>query len=210
MFSMKRRIAFTLAEVLIVLGVIGVVAEMTIPTLLNNVDTQVQKIQLKELYSVFSQATTDIKTENGGTMLGVWPNFAAAYWEDTRFGLLYSKYIKTTKECYSSPYSADSQQCWHKNGTTRGEDNVICPSTALCWCSGCSVIETVQGSWAMIDGASYDCTGAPLGNTCLGIIVDTNGIKKPNRLGYDIHSLYITKDGISYPVTGRTFDMMTK
>ena len=205
-----RSFAFTLAEVLIVLGIIGVVAEMTIPSLSNNIQDQVQKAQLKELFSTLSQATLEIKTENEGSMIGVWPDFASAYFADTRFGLMYSKYIKVTKECYSSPYSSDASQCWHKNGTTRGPDNVLCPASSLCWCSGCSTIETVQGSWAMIDGADYNCTGGPSGKTCLNIVLDTNGIKPPNRWSYDIHTLYITTDGVAYPMTGRTFDLMTK
>ncbi len=37
---MKRVLGFTLAEVLITLGIIGVVAAMTIPTLLANINGQ--------------------------------------------------------------------------------------------------------------------------------------------------------------------------
>ena len=52
----NRKFAFTLAEVLVTLGVIGVVAAMTIPTLNNHHRTAVQKAQYKAAYSLMSQA----------------------------------------------------------------------------------------------------------------------------------------------------------
>ena len=44
-----RRAAFTLAEVLITLGIIGVVAALTLPTLIQNHQKQVYVTQLKHL-----------------------------------------------------------------------------------------------------------------------------------------------------------------
>ena len=51
---MKR--AFTLAEVLITLGIIGVVAALTIPTLISNHRANVTMQKLKKFYSSMSQA----------------------------------------------------------------------------------------------------------------------------------------------------------
>ena len=48
---------FTLAEVLTTLMVIGVVAAMTIPTLINSTDDQQHKVALKKGISILSQAT---------------------------------------------------------------------------------------------------------------------------------------------------------
>src|SRR5574344_531177 len=50
-YSRLKRTAFTLAEVLIVLGIIGIVAESTIPTLKAKIDKQVYVTQLKKFYS---------------------------------------------------------------------------------------------------------------------------------------------------------------
>lgn len=53
---MKHRInAFTLAEVLITLGIIGVVAAITIPTLVNKNNEKIRETQLKKAYSTLSQ-----------------------------------------------------------------------------------------------------------------------------------------------------------
>ena len=48
--------AFTLAEVLITLGIIGVVAAMTLPTLIQNNKNKEVEARLKKVYSVMNQA----------------------------------------------------------------------------------------------------------------------------------------------------------
>ena len=53
---MKKRNAFTLAEVLITLGIIGVVAAMTMPTLMNSTNGAQYKTAYKKALSVLSQA----------------------------------------------------------------------------------------------------------------------------------------------------------
>ena len=53
---MTKRNAFTLAEVLITLGIIGVVAAMTMPTLLNSTQGAQYRTAFKKALSVLSQA----------------------------------------------------------------------------------------------------------------------------------------------------------
>lgn len=55
---------FTLAEVLTTLMVIGVVAAMTIPTLMNSTDEQREKVALKKAVSVLSQATQMLQAQD--------------------------------------------------------------------------------------------------------------------------------------------------
>lgn len=65
-FSAKK-FAFTLAEVLITLGIIGIVAEMTIPTLLMDYQKNVAVTSVKAFYSEMSQAIKLSEVENGPT-----------------------------------------------------------------------------------------------------------------------------------------------
>ena len=48
----KKEFAFTLAEVLITIGIIGIVAAMTIPTLISKNQKRVIEAKLKEDYSL--------------------------------------------------------------------------------------------------------------------------------------------------------------
>ena len=52
----NKKVAFTLAEVLITLGIIGVVAALTIPSLIQHHRNQVVETRLKKVYSVVNQA----------------------------------------------------------------------------------------------------------------------------------------------------------
>ena len=60
---MKR--AFTLAEVLITLGIIGVVAALTIPTLIANYQEKQTVSRLTKAYATISNAYQMAKVENG-------------------------------------------------------------------------------------------------------------------------------------------------
>ena len=63
-----RRIAFTLAEVLITLGIIGVVAAMTLPVLTANYRKSVIETRLAKFYSVINQAIMQSEVENGSRL----------------------------------------------------------------------------------------------------------------------------------------------
>ena len=57
--------AFTLAEVLITLGIIGIVVAMTMPTLIQNYKNRVVETRLQKFYSVMNQAVQKAELEYG-------------------------------------------------------------------------------------------------------------------------------------------------
>ena len=73
---------FTLAEVLITLGIIGVVAAMTIPTLMTKYAKQRTETQLVKFYSMMNQTLRMSVADNG----------------DRTDGLLQRKLIPTMKQ----------------------------------------------------------------------------------------------------------------
>ena len=62
----KRKAAFTLAEVLITLGIIGVVAAMTLPAVITNVQKKVVENQLKVFNTTINNAFRMAQVEHGG------------------------------------------------------------------------------------------------------------------------------------------------
>ncbi|MBR1753527.1 type II secretion system protein, partial [bacterium] len=60
-----RKFAFTLAEVLITLGIIGVVAALAIPTLISNNNKRIVETRLAKFYSNMNQAVELSEVENG-------------------------------------------------------------------------------------------------------------------------------------------------
>lgn len=91
----KKIVAFTLAEVLIVIGIIGMVAQMTIPTLMNNVQDQTWKSSYKVEFSEITQASTLIAMDNGGSLAGVFTDAATIL-------NLYSQKLKVIKTTSTS------------------------------------------------------------------------------------------------------------
>ena len=65
----QRHTAFTLAEVLITLGIIGVVAALTIPTIVTKYRRQSAENKLKKFYSVMNQAVQMSIAEHGDITL---------------------------------------------------------------------------------------------------------------------------------------------
>ncbi|MBP3925519.1 type II secretion system protein [bacterium] len=68
-----KKVAFTLAEVLITLGIIGIVAAMTMPALITKYQKQVTVNRLKHAYTVLSQAVKLSEVENGSIDDWTWP-----------------------------------------------------------------------------------------------------------------------------------------
>ena len=66
---LSRLAAFTLAEVLVTLGIIGVVSAMTVPTLMQNYQRQSYVTQLHKVYNEMSQALLRYQTDKNAVNL---------------------------------------------------------------------------------------------------------------------------------------------
>ena len=70
--SPKCKLAFTLAEVLITLGIIGIVAALTLPSVVQNYKRQQASARIKKFVSVFNQAL--LQAENDLGPRADWPS----------------------------------------------------------------------------------------------------------------------------------------
>ena len=67
-----RRVAFTLAEVLITLGIIGVVAALTLPSVIQKYNGRILVNKFKKMYSTYCQAYQRAMIDNGGGSYKDW------------------------------------------------------------------------------------------------------------------------------------------
>ena len=88
----RNKKAFTLAEVLITLGIIGVVIALTIPTLIANYRKKLVENKLKQTYSILSNTLLTAIDENG-------PLSQEAY--NNQYDYFF-KYLKPVKHCSES------------------------------------------------------------------------------------------------------------
>lgn len=110
-YSRDSKTAFTLAEVLITLGIIGVVAAITIPTILTNVNERVNSTRQANVAYKITQATDKMKS------LGL---LNGSYKTTDAFVDELQKHLKIAKRCDAS-HIAD---CWptEKVTTADGEE----------------------------------------------------------------------------------------
>ena len=176
--------AFTLAEVLITLGIIGLVAEMTIPTLMNNTRDKELKTAWKKAFSELSQANLQIIQENGGVdFSGQCNNF-----DDLCFRDLFAAKMKIIKTC-TGPISGGCAAPDSKflDNTTLDSAGIGINSDSF------PAIVNQQGVSVRFRYHVKDCSwGTPW--SCGWMQVDVNGLKKPNTAGKDIFFIGLLKN----------------
>ena len=179
---MKKH-GFTLMEVLVTLGIIGIVSAMTIPALTKNWQNKTYVTQLHKVYNEFSQAferamaekkatslyEADISTGNGGGENGTQSGAKDFLHEN----------FKIVKDCgynYSQCFAPEYKGL---NGKKRSSG-----------VSGYSV--SIAGGPA-ISLYMYNSTSST--GMVGAIYVDTNGLKGPNITGRDFFRMYVYGDG---------------
>lgn len=183
----KSHFAFTLAEVLITLTIIGVVAAFTIPVLMSNTEEKQTIAKLQKFYSMMSQATASVVNENGGDIIGL----PVTGWSNNSLITYFYPYLKTVSQC---TYANTIGNCWHANNNYYKADGTpTSPSP--------SAIGAIlpDGALIIFQDVYPNCTGSPYGGSpitdiCDWVNIDLNGFKSPNTYGKDIFTFYITKN----------------
>ena len=195
--------AFTLAEVLITLGVIGVVAALTMPTLLTNIQERVRKEQVRTVKYKLTKATEKMNS------LG-----KIGHYDSTKdFVDELKNHLSIAKICDSNHLG----ECWggtsftNANGSTTytvadlktgrslealqfnsGDTDTVGIVTGdgtpiiLTYGKDCQALdETKQYQWSTVDGKPE--TNATAG--CVSMVFDINGQKGPNKIGTDVRTM---------------------
>ncbi len=207
-----RKSAFTLAEVLITLGIIGVVAAMTLPALINKTQHQELQTGLKKNYTVLQQALLRAQLDTGEVVKPANYQKVKGVTKGSPLKKLLIKYIKNAQDCGEG---TEKGSCI-ENGSITGNENAKNPyitfnaknSVIPNWLDDGQFI-TTDGTLFLLESAMGD------GSTVYPILitVDVNGVqKRPNRWGYDLFTFQLTDSGKLLPVgaEGTSYTDMSK
>ena len=162
---------FTLAEVLVTLGIIGVVSAMTVPSLMQNYQRQSYVTQLHKAYNEMQQALVLYQSDRNAV------NLTEAGL--TSYDALYSfikSYFKVIKEC------DELEGCFASNyRNLDGGDASFAKLKSFVIANGVSLRPTI---------------GAGNGDINVYFALDVNGPKGPNILGRDCFFIFIFNNGM--------------
>lgn len=184
---LKTSKAFTLAEVLVTLAIIGVVAAMTIPSLISNTQGKQYKVAVKKNFSVINQAIKEMAIENNGSMT----NICTA---DVNNCLLskFTEHISTAKTCAHYHVYGECINNYEDLKLLNGTPGFSMAKNAI---NGHAGLITNDGTSLVFTFSTPDCNvPAPDGKICGYLHMDVNGLKGPNTLGIDLFSFYIAKN----------------
>ena len=174
------RFGFTLAEVLVTLGIIGVVSAMTVPTLMQNYQKKSYVTQLHKVYNEIQQATVMFMTDKNALNL----KEAGLISQDACNNLILN-YFKVIQTCEHSltPCFSDLYRYIDGSAQTLTENSM-----------------TSSNSFVLANGSSlrplYVLNLNPNGELVVCFFVDINGQKGPNIIGRDAFFMALYSNGI--------------
>ena len=169
---MKKFVAFTLAEVLVTLGIIGVVSALTVPNLVKNHQKHVYVTQLRKTTSEIEQAFKNALVENRTTSLREARVFSGGA------GTFLQGYLETNILCSG----ASKSDCLNTGDYTKINGDALNLGATLGVADyQCAVLK---------DGAAV-C----IKNNGNEMYVDINGKQGPNIAGRDLYKLYFQDNG---------------
>lgn len=172
-----KNLGFTLAEVLVTLGIIGVISAMTLPTLVKNHQRQVYVTQLHKVYNELSQASEAYITGRNAINL-----FEAGLSSQNGVSNFVQSQMKTVKNCETTFTDCFASEYKNMNGSVVTNYNA---ANASCYAlpSGASICLSFPGRVVLIGRGRVD------------IVVDVNGKQGPNIVGRDLFTMGMGDDG---------------
>lgn len=179
----KRNSGFTLAEVLITLAIIGVVAALTIPTLINNYQKKALETSFVKSYSTVQNGFKNYMARQGCTDL------KCAGLDVIFYSHKKSEWIGAFNEIFKIVNSCTGDvSCWVDQ----------CQYLSITGEKSCGGYSGMTFWFDTVDGMRVYWGGE---NSIPPLYIDTNGYSKgPNRIGYDFFAFYIDKNSNLQPM----------
>ena len=189
----RREVAFTLAEVLITLGIIGIVSAITIPSLISTNQKRVIETKLKEDYSIIQQVikSNEANDVDISMLVKAFDISSQVVWFETYF----APYMKYSHICY------DKAGCWQTRGSNKNLAGNSAPYDMKDVGIGYDVITIKMDNGTNICLDVYNSPqefsqsfGVNAKERGLVIYIDANGDSGPNVIGKDIYILVYSPD----------------
>lgn len=188
---------FTLAEVLVTLGIIGVVSAMTVPTLMQNYQRKTYLTQLHKVYNEVQQASLKYMTDKNAINLREAGLIDAANMKE--FTQNYFKIVNNCGTEIKQPCFADSYK--NLNGVSTASKQNWDQSSSVTLASGASILIDAPDSYSKTVNGFTSYYGH--------MLIDINGLQGPNVGGRDMFRVEFYDDG-SIDVLGATPECKTK
>lgn len=193
------RSAFTLAEVLITLGIIGIVAAMTLPSLVNKVKYKEFETALNKNYTILQQALQRAQLDTGEVIRPAnYQNTGGSARAPIKDLLL--KYIIKAKDC---GIGTEKGSCVENAGIS-GNENIQSIYKTYNNKNDINYYLMDDGQFITSDGTLFLIENSATSTSTvlpIYITVDVNGINKnPNRWGYDLFTFELTNSGKLLPM----------
>ncbi|MBR6162766.1 hypothetical protein IKQ26_02580 [bacterium] len=178
---------------MITLVIIGVIAAITVPTLMNKTNNQEYVTRLKKAYSTLSQVTNRILIEEGK------PRAVDGGWlkSNIDFYNMYRKYLVNAKEC-GSENGCFEQTYKSLDGTRNVYYNNDTGHARLILADGVQILFDGVGVNSLDTQCRRGLSDVGSVDVCTGILVDVNGARKPNVFGRDLFYFVLKENGL-YP-----------
>ena len=197
--------AFTLAEVLITLGIIGIVAAMTLPSLTAGYRTKVLQSQFKKAYSDLSNAAKLFEVNEGMTIYEYSYDYDCGYScsgnvKPVKSFEKFMSYFVGNKYVTNLSSNRGYAQLGYEPANLGGNYLESGVSTHPCDESG--IIQELSGRVVEFDNAVTNLNIKTGPKVC----IDINGRKGPNRYGYDWFVFIFTSTGNVVPYVGNSLE----
>lgn len=184
------RKAFTLSEVMLVLSVIGMIAALTIPGIIQSTQEKQALVKLKKEYSTLSQGINSMIANDD--MYTAFDNTDDATSDVQTLNTL-AKYVNIIKIC------GTGSGCWYNTPLKSNNGTVLYTNFDVSLGRAKAIL--ADGAMIFIDRWSngfcqLNNGNGPLQNTCAFVGIDVNGSIGPNTSGKDYFGFWLTRDGL--------------
>lgn len=221
-----KKYGFTLAEVLIALGIIGVISSLTAPTFISNIQNSSNAARLASAVATLENGFTTMIAKEGVDNL-----FETEAWEEQNnrreFAGKVGDFISITgfrqfnnANEIRSFYNQKGPYLMNSNGSRQSNVNNVLAGyfvqPASNGSGGSHSLELKSGAMVFLQPNNevsqavkdtredaFKAVGGSVFSIAADVCIDVNGASAPNTLGRDIFAFYLGENGKLYPLGGK-------